>query len=121
MKNNSSTAVLNFNVIKGLSPSLLKVSLTRNPASSSTSFIVSYDRPAEETVFTVYVYDCFGRLWYKHTETATTSSGSYVIPWNLTSNNGVFLPDGLYLYKVSISCGGSKEVSKTEKLVIHRQ
>lgn len=122
MKNNSSSATMKFNVIKGLSPSILRATLSKNPAQTTTDFIIEYDRPAAETEFTVSVYDCFGRLWWKHTESGTSDvSGHYRINWNLTSNNGVILPSGLYLYEVSVSCNGSKESTKVEKLIIHKQ
>ncbi|MBP3774267.1 MAG: type IX secretion system sortase PorU [Bacteroidaceae bacterium] len=121
MKNNSSTAVLNFNVKTGLRPSLLSVALTNNPAVQATTFLISYDRPDTETEFTIHVYDCFGRLWWKHTETGTSANGMYTVNWDLTSNNGISLPGGLYLYQVSVSCNGSKESTKTEKLIIHKQ
>ena len=122
MKNNSSTKVLKFNVIEGLSPSMLKVSLTSNPAHTSTAFIIAYDRPSTETKYTISVYDCFGRLWWKHTQNAMSdNAGYYRINWDLTSNNGVFLPSGMYLYKVSVSSAGGKETTKTEKLIIQKQ
>ena len=121
MKNKSSSAVLNFIVNKNLQPNILNVAFTNNPAYSSTNFIISYDRPQTETTFTLKVYDCYGRLWYKHEETATSSSGYYTIPWNLTSNSGVALNSGLYICEVGVSCNDSKEATKTAKLIIHRQ
>ena len=121
MKNNSSTASLNFRVVENLKPSILKVSLSKNPASTYTDFIIDYDRPETETQVSVYVYDNMGHLWYKTYETATSSTGQYIINWDLRSNNGVNLPDGLYLYQVGVSCKGSKKSTQTEKLIIHRQ
>ena len=122
MKNNSSSKVLKFNVVDGLSPRILKATLSKDPALTSTAFIIGYDRPGTETRYTVSVYDCFGRLWWKHTENGTSdNAGYYRINWDLTANSGVYLPSGLYLYKVSVSSDGSDESTKTEKLVIHKQ
>jgi hypothetical protein len=121
MKNHSSSTALNFVVQTGLQPSVTDVKLTKNPATTSTTFIISYDRPDVETTFTVKVYDCFGRLWWNHSETATSTTGYYTIPWDLCSNNGIVLPAGLYLYQVGVTCNGSKESTKTQKLIIHRQ
>ena len=121
LKNHSSSMILNFVVQTGLRPSLLDVNASKNPATTKTTFIVSYDRPDTQTQFTVEVYDCFGRLWWKDEETGTSVGGYYMIDWNLTSNNGILLPSGLYLYKVSISCNGSKESTKTKKILVHRQ
>jgi hypothetical protein len=121
LKNHSSSTILNFVVQTGLRPSLLDVNASKNPASTSTTFIISYDRPDTETQFTVEVYDCFGRLWWKDEETGTSAGGYYTIDWDLTSNSGIPLPSGLYLYKVGISCNGSKESTKTKKILVHRQ
>jgi len=119
-KNHASSTLLNFVVKKGLAPQLVEVKATPNPAGSSTTFVIAYDRPETETSFTVEVFDCFGRSWWTHTEEGT-SEGIYTINWNLTSNSGVYPPDGLYLYKVTISSGESEKVSKTQKLIIKKQ
>ena len=121
LKNNSSSTILDFNVEVGLRPQLLDVRTSRNPASAQTTFIISYDRPETETQFNIEVYDAFGRLWWTHNETSSTANGYHTIDWNLTSNSGAALPSGLYLYKVNISCNGSKETTKTKKLVIRKQ
>lgn len=121
LKNNSSSTLLNFVVQTGLAPSLLDVIAVKNPAAEQTSFLISYDRPDTETQFSVDVYDCFGRLLWERNETGTSVSGHYTVNWDLTTNNGIPLPSGLYLYKVGISCNGSKQSTKTKKLLIHRQ
>ena len=120
LKNHSSSTLLNFRVEPGLRPKL-DVSLSNNPASTHTTFLISYDRPEVETRFTVEVYDCFGRLWWTHTETATASAGYHTIPWDLATSSGLPLPSGLYLYRVKISCNGGDETTKTKKLVVRRQ
>ncbi len=120
-RNNSSATILNFVVKGGLAPSLSDVKLTHNPARSNTTFIISYDRPETDTKFTIEVYDCFGRLWWSHDEVGQSSDGYYTINWNLVSNGGVPMPNGLYLFKVGIACEGSKEITKTNKLVIRKQ
>lgn len=120
-KNNSSARALSFNVVDGLTPSLLKASVSKNPAFRSTKFLISYDRPESEVKFTISVYDSMGYLWWKHEETGSSSNGYYTIDWDLTSNSGVHLPSGLYLYKVGISSGNGKETTKSQKLIIHRQ
>ncbi|MBO5633165.1 MAG: hypothetical protein J5965_29250, partial [Aeriscardovia sp.] len=120
-QNNSSSTILNFVVNSGISPSLSSVKLTNNPARTNTTFIVTYDRPETDTKFTIEVYDCFGRLWWTHEETGQSSDGYYTINWDLVSNGGSPMPNGLYLYKVGIACEGSKETTKTNKLIIRRQ
>ena len=121
VKNNSSAAVLDFVVDASMRPQMNKVYLSNNPASTTTSFIIYYDRPNSETTFTIDVYNLYGQHVWTHTEKATTSTGYHTIPWNLRSNNGVAMQGGLYVYKVAISCNDSKQSTKKQKLIIHRQ
>ena len=121
VKNNSSSAVLDFVVDASIRPQLNTVYLSDNPASTSTTFIIYYDRPNSETTFTIDVYNLYGQHVWSHTEKAITSGGYHTIPWDLTSNNGVALQGGLYIYKVAISCNDSKQSTKKQKLIIHRQ
>lgn len=120
IKNNSSSASLDFVVKSGLQPQISSVALSRNPASSSTVFMISYDRPEEETKFTVNVYNCYGQKCWSHTETAVTD-GYHTIGWDLSSNNGVALASGVYLYEVAISCNGGAGAVKRQKMIISRQ
>lgn len=118
--NNSSSRSLRFVVKSGMKPQISSVALSNNPASTSTSFLISYDRPGEETRFTINVYNCYGQKCWSHTETAT-SNGYYTINWNLAANNGVALASGLYLYEVKVSCNGGAETVKKQKMIIVRQ
>ncbi|MEG1727982.1 MAG: type IX secretion system sortase PorU [Bacteroidaceae bacterium] len=118
VKNNSSSTVLNFRVNEGLRPSLLDVSCTANPARTSTDFIVSVDRLDTEMTFSLKVYDLYGREVWTYAETGLSLSGYYSIKWDLTSNTGALLPSGLYLFKAGISSKGSKESTKTKKIII---
>jgi hypothetical protein len=120
IKNNSSSASLDFVVKTGLSPQISSVSLSRNPASTSTAFQISYDRPEEEATITVNVYNCYGQKCWTHTESAI-SDGYYTISWDLAANNGVALASGVYIYEVKVSCNGGSEAVKRQKMIISRQ
>lgn len=120
VQNNSSSRSLKFVVKSGLKPQISSVALSHNPASTSTTFMITYDRPAEETKFTINVYNAFGQKCWTHTET-TTSNGYHTINWDLESNSGVALSSGLYLYEVAISCNGSAQTIKKQKMIIVRQ
>lgn len=120
VKNNSSSAALDFVVKAGLRPKITSINLTNNPASTSTSFIINYDRPSAETQFTINVYNSWGQKCWTHTEKATTN-GYHTIPWDLTSNSGIALASGLYVYEVSISCNGGEETINKQKMIISRQ
>ncbi len=119
--NNSTTKTLEFEVVKGLRPDLFSVSCTNSPARESTTFILSHNRPDSELDVRIAVCDFSGRELWVHTERGISSGNYYYVDWNLSSNGGQRLMPGVYLYRASIVSGGSKESTKTEKIVILAQ
>ena len=118
MLNNSSTAELAFNVVRGLAPQLFSVSCTNNPATTSTTFIVSHDRNGSTMDVVLDVFDTSGRHLWSHSENGLCTDRTYTVNWDLTVDGGRRLQTGVYLYRVSISCDGSREVSKAKKLIV---
>ena len=119
--NNSTTKTLEFEVIKGLKPDLFSVTCSNSPARESTTFILSHNRPEAELDVRISVFDFAGRELWVHTESGVSSGSYYYVDWNLASNGGQRLMPGVYLYRASIVSGGSKESTKTEKIVILAQ
>lgn len=118
--NNPSTVQLDFNVVKGLKPTIYNVSATRNPASTSTTFIINHSFSGSNVDIILDVYDLNGRLLWTHSEHTPTISGSCSVEWNLVQNNGYRVPTGVYLYRARVSCDGSGMASKARKLVVVR-
>ena len=116
--NNPSTVQLDFKVVKGLKPTIYNVSTTRNPASTSTTFIISHNFGGSNVDVILDVYDLSGRLLWTHSESGPSTTGTYSVDWNLTQNNGYRVPTGVYLYRARVSCDGSGAASKARKLVI---
>ncbi len=116
--NNSSTTELDFNVVKGLEPTLYSIGVTDNPASSSTTFIVNHDRTGGTIDVEITVYDLAGRALWTHQNNDVSTVGAYTVDWDLTVNNGSRLQTGVYVYRVSIASDGSKKTSKAKKLII---
>lgn len=116
--NNSSTATLDFNVVKSLEPQILSVSCTANPATTNTTFIVSHDRVGTNVILSLDIMDMSGRILWNHKENSLSSTGSSTIDWDLTVDDGHSLQTGVYLYRVNISCEGSNYASKAKKLII---
>ena len=116
--NNSSTAELSFNVVKGLEPTLFSVSCTDNPATSTTTFIVNHDRTGSPLDVVIEVFDMSGRQLWSHSESGVPSDSSYTTKWDLTIDGGRRLQTGVYLYRVLISNDGSTQASKAKKLII---
>ena len=119
--NNSSTAELTFNVEKSLEPSFFSVSCTRNPAVTATTFIINHDRLGSEMNVQIDIYDTAGRQLWRHTETAVPTANTYTVDWDLTVDGGRRLQTGVYLYRISISSGGSGQASQAKKLIIMRK
>ena len=116
--NNSSTAQLSFNVVKGLSPTLFNVSCTQNPARTSTTFIINHDRTGSLMDVELDIFDMSGRQLWHHEESGVSTDATYTLTWNLNVDGGQRLQTGVYLYRVSVSCEGSKKVSKAKKLIV---
>ena len=115
--NNSSTSELSFVVEKELAPLFLDVECSPNPARTNTSFRIIHDRIAAEMDVKLDVYDTSGRHLWTHSENGVTADNIFTVNWELTVDGGRRLHTGLYLYKINISIGGRRYVSKTEKLI----
>ena len=116
--NNSSTAELQFNVVRGLTPTLFSVSCTENPARTSTTFIISHDLMGSTVDVEVEVFDVSGRILWRHNESGVSTDGAYTVGWDLTVDGGHRLQTGVYLYRASVSTDGGKKASKARKLVV---
>lgn len=116
--NNSSTVTLDFNVDGSLSPDLINLTCTNNPAREQTTFIMRYDRPGAECEFTLEVFDFAGRKLWTHTEQGMSEDGIYRVDWNLTTSTGMPLSTGVYLYRAYVSTSDSKAVSRANKIII---
>ena len=116
--NNSSLAELKFNVVKGLSPNCFSVDCTRNPATTSTSFIVSHDRAGSAINVVLQVFDMSGRQLWEHAEKGVSTSSSYTLNWDLTISSGNRLHTGVYLYRVLVGEGGNMAASEAKKLIV---
>ena len=116
--NNSSTAELTFNVVKGLEPVFADVECRPNPAKTKTTFNIIHDRIGSEMSVKLEVFDTSGRLLWTYSESGTPSNNIYTVDWNLLTDGGRRLNTGLYLYRLSISSDGSSYVSKAKKLII---
>ena len=118
VKNNSSTVELSFNVVSGLEPNIFSISCTENPATTSTTFIITHDRTGCEVDVALDIFDLSGRLLWTYEESGVSTSSAYTIDWDLTTDEGRRLQTGVYLYRVRLASDGSNMASKAKKLVI---
>jgi hypothetical protein len=116
--NNTSTEILDFEVVKGLEMSIFSVRNYPNPATSETgtTFEIIHDRP--ETLLAVFIdiYDISGRKVYSFTQPTMDK-----IYWDLKPSNGFNISNGLYIYKVTINTKDGNSVSKSNKILIKGQ
>ena len=116
--NNSSTTQLDFNVVSGLQPNLFSVSCTKNPAYSSTTFIINHDRTGSNMDVELDIFDLSGRQLWKYTESDVPTSSTLTVDWDLTLDGGRRLQTGVYLYRVRVSSDGSSKTSLAKKLIV---
>ncbi len=116
--NNSSTAELTFNVVKGLEPLFFDVECTVNPATTTTSFRITHDRSNSEMDVILDIFDISGRHLWSYSENGVSTDNGYTVDWDLTIDGGRRLQTGVYLYRVRISSDGSSYASKAKKLII---
>jgi hypothetical protein len=112
MMNNSSTATLNFQVVKGMNPTLYQVIAYPNPVASTgvLNFQIEYDQPNEVIQTEIRMYDLSGRLIKDYAQIGTEG-----IQWNMNEINAA---PGIYLYQVKIKTPTSDFVSKAGKIII---
>ena len=110
--NNSSTATLNFQVVKGLGPQIYDVLTYPNPVSSTGMLHIDivHDQPNETIETLINVYDISGKRVYAYQQTGTQS-----ITWNMGS---VGLTAGIYIYQINIKTPTSEYTTKAGKIII---
>ncbi len=116
--NNSSTAELDFNVVKGLEPIFSAVDCTPNPATTKTTFRITHDRANSPMDVVIDIFDISGRHLWSYNELGTYSNNTISIDWDLCTYGGRRLHTGVYLYRVRLSSDGSSYISKANKLIV---
>lgn len=119
--NNPSTTELYFVVKKNVLPNIADISVTKNPATTSTTFIIQHDQIGTELTFSIDIMDMSGRLLHTIVEKGTPATGTYTIDWDLTTATGNRLQTGVYLYRVRLDAAASKGSSLAKKLIIISQ
>jgi hypothetical protein len=110
--NNSTTASLNFQVVKGLDPHIYSVTTYPNPVASSgvMNVEIQYDQRDEIIETIVYLYDISGKLMHTHKQ-----NGVEGISWNMSK---VASKEGIYIYQVKIKTATSDYISKAGKIIV---
>lgn len=116
--NNSTTSRLSFVVAYNLSPTIIDIDCSDNPATTSTTFLITHDRMGSDVDVLIEIFDMSGRKVWNTSYTDQSADSTTEIEWDLTIDGGRPLGTGVYLYRVKLACEGSHYVSKTKKLIV---
>ena len=117
--NNSSSASLDFEVVNGLPVGIIDAFCFPNPARDYIQFVLEHDRPGTVLDVTVRVFDLSGReLWNYNSDFYTSGNTLYIKEWNLTTNSGQRLRNGIYLFKIDVSSSTGRMSTKTKKMIV---
>ncbi|MBO5959710.1 MAG: hypothetical protein J6Q65_06270 [Lentisphaeria bacterium] len=111
---------MEFEVVKGLAANILHVQAMPNLLQESTTFVLAHDRPENDMIVTIEVFDPSGRVMWNHSELVVSSTNTYSYTWNHRSASGQLLDEGVYLYRVIVSSPTGQSASKAKKMVITR-
>ena len=110
--NNSSTATMDFQVVKGLDPTIYQVLSYPNPVACNgvLNFRIECDQPEGVLQTIIRMYDLSGKLVYEYNQ-----RGIDDIHWDM---NKVNAQSGIYVYQVIIKTPTSDNVSKAGKIIV---
>ncbi len=112
--NNSSTATLDFEVVKGYAVQIFSVMTYPNPVRSDSmlTFVVQHDKPDDILQVRYMIYDMSGRKVWEHTQ-----QGSGQLTVNAADAR---LTPGIYVYRVELKTANQdKYTSKAGKIMVY--
>lgn len=117
--NNSNTATISFNVVKGKVIDIENLVNYPNPMSEYTNFTFEHNQKDNEIDVQIRIYDMMGQLVRTIVEHCYgTTARIDPIYWDGTSDRGNKLPSGMYVYYVTITNAQKEQSSGFSKLVI---
>ncbi len=112
---NVSTKTVNFNVDGSLEPTISDVFVSPNPVKGLGTFYIYHDFRGSNAEIMLDIIDTTGRIVQTNIWNQALSSveGRTGLSWNSAT-----VPNGLYLYRIRVSCDGINYSSKTKKLIV---
>ncbi len=92
-----------------------------NPASSYTKFYLNHNQSGKNIKITIKVYNLMGQVIATLKQTQQNNS-YYINPitWNTTNSTGKPLPNGVYIYTITVETETGLKINKSSKLIISR-
>ena len=117
--NNSSTATIRFNVVKGKVINIENVANYPNPMTDYTNFTFEHNQKDNDIDVVVNIYDVMGQLVKTITERRYgTTVRIEPVKWDGRSDDGSPLSAGIYVYNVTVKNAQGEETSGYSKLII---
>jgi hypothetical protein len=121
VNNNSGEGVVNFEVIDGEIVKINNLMNYPNPFTTTTRFVFEHNHPNEAINVEINIYNTSGVLVSSMQKSFISSgSRSNEVTWDGTNNAGSLLPDGLYVYKLSVTTDSGIKETAYQKLLIMR-
>lgn len=115
--NNPSSKTIEFEVVKGLAPSMFELSC-QGPVRSSATFKVVTDRPHSQMDLRLVVYDMAGReVAHLDNQSGDSKTNLYTFTWDLSSGGKRILP-GVYICRAILTDDSGASSSKALKFVV---
>ena len=109
---NMTDVPLQFYVERSMQPAISDVYVSPNPISGNATFYITTDMTGSEANVCVDIISTTGHVM-QTVEWDTVLGSTTSLSWQPTG-----LPQGLYLYRVRISCDGYNYASTTKKLIV---
>jgi flagellar hook assembly protein FlgD len=121
VNDNYGDGTVDFVVINGQIMQIKGLMNYPNPFKDLTHFVFQHNHPSETLDVNITVFNTSGaRMCSINKSFLPSGSRSADITWDGTDNNGLKLPTGLYLYRLTISTQNGIQSSGYQKLVLLR-
>lgn len=117
---NSASETIEFTVDPTQRPELHDLQADCNPASTSTRFLLTHDRPNTFVTVNIEVFNMMGQRVWSHTMNGMSEAlTSLPVSWDLTDSAGRRLPHGIYLYRATVTdSDGLTSTSRSRRLAV---
>jgi len=90
-----------------------------NPFTTRTQFWFEHNKPSQDMLVQIHIFSVSGKLVKKLEKTINaTGNRSTDVEWDGRDDFGDKIGKGVYIYRLKVTCGGTKSKTITEKLVI---